>query len=151
MKKVSFIFIFFTALLACRQPSVSEKTAAFPKHQWEASNQVKIKIENTDTNSLYNIFAVIRHTTAFKYNNLLVNYTAFTKDTVTSGINIPLGNGKRWIGDMLGDIVETRIRINHQPCKLKMGDNIFVLQQIMPDKVLNNILNMGVCIEKIHQ
>jgi gliding motility-associated lipoprotein GldH len=149
IKKIYIIFLFFAIFSACRQPSVPEKMVTFSQHQWKVDNRVKIEIENSDSISFYNIFVVIRHTTAFKYNNLLLHYTAFAKDTVTSKINIPLGNGRQWNGDALDDIVETRVKINTQPQKLKKGNNIFMLQQLMPDSVLDNILNVGVRVEKI--
>lgn len=141
------------SFVACEQPPVLEKTAALPRHEWRAAYKPWITLEVPDTASLYNLFAVIRHGVAFRYNNLLVNYTFITPgDTAkTIRVNLPLGDNHRWFGDTLGEIVETRIKVNTKPVKLKSGNNIFVLQQLMPDDALQHILNIGVRIEKVEK
>ncbi|ANI88218.1 hypothetical protein A9P82_02170 [Arachidicoccus ginsenosidimutans] len=140
-------------MFACKQPFVSEKTVAFSKHAWNAAYKPWIKIEIADTASLYNIFAVIRHTQGFRYNNLLLNYSFISPgDTaITTKVNLPLGENKNWYGDTLGDIIETRVKLNTKPQKLKAGNNGFVLEQLMPENPLQNILNVGVRVEKVNE
>ncbi|MDE1192932.1 MAG: gliding motility lipoprotein GldH [Arachidicoccus sp.] len=138
--------------MACDQPEVPESTVSFSKQEWPASYKPWITIEVKDTSVLYNIFAVVRHTAAFEYNNLILNYSYISPgdSAITKKLNLPLGD-KYWYGDTLGEIIEARIKINSNPMKLKAGNNIFVLQQLMPVDKLNNILNVGIRIDKIRQ
>lgn len=155
VRKSYFIFIFFACLItSCRQPFVPEKTVAFSRQEWASANKVRVNIDIADTNSLYNIFVVIRHTTAFKYNNLLLDYALISpsRDTAAAmSLNLLLGDKQHWYGDMLGEIVETRVKVNNQPQRLKAGSNVFTLQQFMPDDVLKDILNAGICVEKVNR
>lgn len=153
MKIKIYTLLIITLLASCKQPVVSEKTISFPKHQWAASYKPWIMLSVADTSSLYDLFAVVRHGTTFQYNNLLINYTYITPgDTAkTCKINLPLGNKEHWLGDTLGEIIETRVKVNTQPVKLDSGNNIFVLQQLMPGNALQNILNIGVRIQKVEK
>ena len=151
-RKLYYLFL-LAFVAACDQPPVSEKTEAFPRHEWIASYKPWITLEVSDTASLYNLFAVIRHGAAFRYNNLLMNYIYITPgDTAkTIKVNLPLGDNKHWLGDTLREIIETRVKVNTKPVKLKVGNNIFVLQQLMPGNALQHILNVGVRIEKVNK
>lgn len=147
-------YLFLCALLAaCEQLPVAEKTVAFTRHEWAASYKPWITLEVNDSTSLYNLFAVVRHGSAFGYNSLLIDYTYITPgDTARQiKVNLPLGDNHRWFGDTLGEIVETRIKVNARPVKLKSGNNIFVLQQLMPGDALKHILNIGVRVEKVNR
>ena len=148
-RKLYYLFL-LVLIAACEQPPVTEKTVALPKHEWLASYKPWITLEVNDTASLYNLFAVIRHGVAFRYNNLLMNYTFIAPgDTAkTFKVNLPLGDNHQWFGDTLGEVIETRVKVNNKPVKLKTGNNIFVLQQLMPNDALQYILNIGVRIEK---
>ena len=148
-RKLYYLFL-LAFIAACEQPPVIEKTVTLPSHQWAASYKPWITLEVNDTASLYNLFAVVRHGSAFGYNNLLMNYTYITPgdSAKTIRVNLPLGDNKHWFGDTLGEIIETRVKVNTGPVKLKTGNNIFVLQQVMPDDALQHILNVGVRIEK---
>lgn len=151
-RKLYYLFL-LAFVTACEQPAVWEKTVAFPRHEWAPWYKPWITLEVNDTASLYNLFAVVRHGAAFRYNNLLMNYTYIVPgDTAkTIKVNLPLGDNKHWLGDTLGEIIETRVKVNSKPVKLKSGNNIFVLQQLMPGDALQHLLNIGVRIEKVNK
>ena len=148
-KKLYYLFL-IAFIAACKQLSVWEKTVAFPEQKWSAAYQPLITLETTDTVSLYDLYVVVRHSAAFQYNNLLMNYSfASPGDTAqTIKVNLPLGENGRWTGNAFGEIIEARIKVNAHPVKLKNGNNMFVLQQLMPDTALQHILNIGVRIQK---
>ncbi len=153
MNRKYFFFLLCIFFVSCEEPFVPEKTVAFPKQQWAGSYKPWITIEISDTASLYNIYAVIRHTTTFLYNSVLLNYSFISPgdSAITTKINLPLGDNQHWYGDTLGEIVEARIKINAKPQKLKTGNNSFVLQELMPGNSLQHILNAGVRVEKVKQ
>jgi gliding motility-associated lipoprotein GldH len=154
MKNNSIILVLILILLisvaSCVQSTTSEKTVSFKDHQWLSSYKPWIDIDITDTTDLYNIYAVIRHTDNFQYNNLMLNYyfIAPGDSAKMQKIILPIGENNHWFGDTLESTIETRVKINKKPIKLSYGKNSFIFQQLMPADTLKHILNMGIRIEK---
>lgn len=131
--------------------SMQEKIVPIDKMQWSHDFNPWIDMEIEDTTAGYNIFAVVRHTQQFKYNNLIIRFSMIRPgdSAKMQQVNLPLGNRKGWLGDTLGSMVETRIKINQQPVHLSQGTNSFVFSQLMPEDPLGGIANMGVRLEKV--
>jgi len=133
---------------------VYEKTETFNKHAWSSNNKLSFIFTITDTTASYNIYAVIRHTDAYHFNNIWLNATTVAPgDTAgTQQINLKLGdNTKGWLGAAMDDIIEHRILLTRFPVKLKKGNYNFMLQQIMRDDPLQNVMNAGIRVEKAVQ
>lgn len=152
MKKGYIALVLLLLLFACSKIDVFEKTAFFPKHEWPSSKQPSFTFNIEDTNVRYNIYAVIRHTDAYHFNNLWLNLTTIPPgDTAqTVRLKLVLGDNTQWLGSSMDDIIEHRIRINQNPVKLNKGTYQFILQQIMREDPLLNILNAGIRVEKIN-
>lgn len=150
LRKISWSLLIIIMLAACEKMDVFEKTASFATHQWASANKPAFTFKVTDTASRYNVFIVLRHTDAYRYNNIWLNITTIPPgDTAqTTKANLKLGDNNQWLGSSLDDVIEHRIRINQYPLKLKAGDNKFVLQQIMREDPLPEVLNAGVRVEK---
>jgi gliding motility-associated lipoprotein GldH len=147
------LFIFILSLQACDyKPSndVFEKTIFFKDHQWPASKNAISTFTITDTASSYNIYAVIRHTDDFHYNNIWLNITSVPPgDTARSKqFNIKLGDNSQWLGSAMDDIIEHR-SILFSNVRLKKGNYSFFLKQIMREDPLQNVLNAGIRVEKV--
>jgi gliding motility-associated lipoprotein GldH len=57
---------------------------------------------------------------------------------------------KGWLGSGMDDIYEHRIRITQQPQRLaRKGLYKFRLEQIMREDPLENIMNVGIRVEKV--
>jgi gliding motility-associated lipoprotein GldH len=157
MKQLHLVIVFFTVIFlvqGCGTIDVYEKTTAFSDQQWPSSVKPSFSFTIKDTSSAYNIYAVIRHTDAYHYNNIWMNITTIAPaDTAQSQqINIKLAdNSKGWLGSSIDDVIEQRIKINHYPIKLHAGNYQFVLQQIMREDPLANVLNAGIRVEKAVQ
>ncbi len=140
-------------VFSCRQIDVYEKTVAFTKHAWSATDEPKFVFTIKDTSARYNVFVVLRHTDAYHYNNLWVNVTFIppgdTAQTVRA--NLKLGDNKQWLGNSIDDIIEHRILINPAPLRFRQGNYQFMLQQTMRENPLPDILNAGVRVEKVVQ
>lgn len=150
--------LFWVAALLCitgglsscgDQTSRQERLAVIPKHAWAHPYQPWVHLTITDSTIPYNIFVVIRHDQQFRYDNLLLRYGYIAPgDSVKyQEVNLPLAKNGRWLGDTLGTIVETRVRLYASPRRLPLGDNVFVMGHLMPDEPLAGVLQAGILVE----
>jgi gliding motility-associated lipoprotein GldH len=154
LKKLLLFIIIFFLLYACSSIDVYEKTEAFSKHAWSSNNKLTFTFTITDTVTLYNIYAVIRHTDAYHWNNMWLSVTTIAPgDTAsTQQVNLKLGdNTKGWLGTAMDDIIEHRVLLTRYPVKLKKGSYNFILQEIMREDPLQNVMNAGIRVEKAVQ
>ncbi len=153
LKFLFFAACFFLMITSCKQIDVYEKTLAFTKHAWSATQKPTFVFTINDTASRYNVFVVLRHTDAYHYNNLWLNITLFPPgDTAqTIRVDLKLGDNKQWLGNSIDDIVEHRILINTLPLHLKKGNYRFIIEQIMREDPLQDVLNAGIRVEKVMQ
>jgi gliding motility-associated lipoprotein GldH len=144
--------VFSIMICACHKIDVFEKNVPLKEHRWLAADKPSIQFNITDTASLYNIFVVVRHSDAYRYNNLWLNvYTKAPGDSASKpqALDLPLAsNEKGWLGTGMDDIYEHRIRISQAPVALKAGMYQFQLEQIMRDDPLEHIFNVGIRVER---
>ena len=122
----------------------------FPSHSWKVSEKPTFQFDISDTTSLYNIFFVIRHQDAYRYNNIWVNVT-LKSPVDTSQVRrefILSNNTQGWLGSGMDDIFEHRIAFNNKPAALKKGTYTFTLQQAMREDPLDYVMNVGIRVEK---
>jgi len=135
------------------QTLTQQRWVSIPKQAWTHAYQPWVHIDVQDSTLPYSVYAVIRHNQQFKYDNLLLRYgyIAPGDSAIFHDVNLPLAAADKWLGDTLGTIVETRIRLAAQPEKFPLGDNVFVLGHLMPDEPLAGILQVGIRIEATAQ
>jgi gliding motility-associated lipoprotein GldH len=138
---------------SCQTIDIFEKTTAFATHDWKSNEKPTFNFEISDTNSLYNIYLVLRHEDAYNYNNIWVNLDLKgPKDTLTIRREFILANNRQgWLGSGMDDVFEHRIPFNNKPTHLHKGTYTFTLQQDMRDDPLTHILNAGVRVEKVKE
>jgi gliding motility-associated lipoprotein GldH len=140
-------------LSACGTIDVFEKNVSIPNHEWSNTFKPEIAFEISDTTSLYNIYVVLRHTDAYRYKNIYMNiHTQVPGDTLLKQrLDLQLAtDDKGWLGSGMDDIFEHRIRITSEPQQLsKPGLYKFRLEQIMREEPLQNVMNVGVRVEKV--
>lgn len=143
---IAFLFLFFSA---CTTLSVHEQTKNFPNHTWSSKDTVVSSFEITDTNSLYNMYFVLRHEDAYRYKNIWVNIQLTAPDTTyTIKRDFILADNEHWLGATMSDVVEHRLAFSKAPTKLKKGKYKFVIQQIMREDPLNYVLQAGIRVQK---
>jgi gliding motility-associated lipoprotein GldH len=139
-------------IVSCTTIDVFEKNVSIPGHEWSSSYKPEISFEITDTTALYNIYVVLRHEDAYRYNNIWMNiYTQVPGDTVhKQRLDLRLANDEKgWLGSGMDDIFEHRILITRTPQQLtKAGLYTFRLENIMREEPLQHVLNVGVRVEK---
>jgi gliding motility-associated lipoprotein GldH len=149
------LWLFASTLLfsSCQTIDVFEKNVTLPKHEWSNAFKPEISFEITDTISYYNIYVVLRHTDAYRYKNIWLNVNTRIPGDTTMNQRLDLllaTDDKGWLGSGMDDIYEHRIRITQQPQRLaRKGLYKFRLEQIMREDPLENIMNVGIRVEKV--
>ncbi|WP_290794455.1 gliding motility lipoprotein GldH [Flavihumibacter sp. UBA7668] len=147
-----FLIAVAVSISSCQTIDVYERNAALENHRWQAGDKPTFDFTIQDTLARYNIFVVVRHADAYRYNNLWVNIHTKAPGDSTSrvqALDLQLATSEKgWLGAGMDDIYEHRIRISQAPVSLKAGTYQFSLEQIMRDDPLEHVLNVGVRVEK---
>jgi gliding motility-associated lipoprotein GldH len=142
-------------LFSCLRTDLFEKNIALPSHKWDFAFKPTIDFSITDTLSSYNIFLVLRHTDAYHFNNLWVKIKSIAPgdtSSATQQFDLPLATDKGWTGTGMDDIFEHRILLYQNPVKFrKQGIYSVTLEQVMRENPLEEVLNIGVRLEKVKQ
>lgn len=152
---VFLFFIFFAFFLSsCQTIDLYEKDVAISNQKWQSSFRPQFKFIIKDTSVPYRIFIVLRHNEKYNYNNIWLNlYTRAPGDSVQKvQYELPLATTEKgWLGTAMDDLYEHRIALvpNNQKFYFKKpGEYIFTIEQIMREDPLQNVLNVGLRIEK---
>ncbi len=137
-------------LHACITVDVFEKNISIPGHEWKSSFIPEVSFTIADTVSAHNIYAVIRHSDAYRYNNIWLNiYTQPPGDSAhKQRIDLRLAtDSEGWLGSGMDDIYEHRILLARTVFQ-KPGLYHFRLENIMREDPLQHVFNVGIRIEK---
>jgi gliding motility-associated lipoprotein GldH len=142
------------AISACNWTTgVFEKNQLFNNQEWPSSVKPDIAFDISDTNSLYNIYIVLRHTDAYHFNNIYIRATV--KEPVdgqsrTGDYDLQLAtNGKGWIGTAMDDIYDARLIIQPKTRFRKSGTYHITLEQLMREDPLKSVLSAGLRVERV--
>jgi gliding motility-associated lipoprotein GldH len=137
-------------VVSCASIDLYEKNVTMPKHSWNSSFKPEFSFLITDTTASYQVYFVMRHTERYNFNNIWIYlYSQPPRDTVhRAKYELKLAtNEKGWLGTGMDDIYEHRIPLTDaQP--LKAGTYHFKIEQIMRENPLENVLNVGIRVEK---
>ena len=129
-----------------------EKNITIPEHNWKSSFKPEISFEIEDTSIRYNLYVVVRHLDAYRYNNIWVNVEMqFPGDTVRSqSLDLRLATDDRgWLGSGMDDVFEHRVLITKDPQYLqRKGIYRFRLEHLMREDPLEYVMNIGIRVEK---
>lgn len=153
MRYLALITVSCLFFSGCARIDVFERTIAIPKHTWYHNNKPGFTFTITDTSAPYNLFVVLRHTDAYRYNNIWLSVGSKAPGEMIKfqRIDITLGNDATgWEGHGMDDIFELRKSITNGPVPFKKAGNYtFTIGQVMRENPLKNILNVGVRVEKV--
>ncbi len=146
-----FIVILCLGLVpACGKVDLFEKHVSIPGHAWAGEFKPGFDFEITDSNANYQLFFLIRHTNKYNYNNIWINlYSHVPGDSIRKvPFEITLATDKNgWLGTGLDDIYEHRHPLTSY-VRLKPGKYHFELEQIMREDPLQQVLSVGLRLEK---
>jgi gliding motility-associated lipoprotein GldH len=155
-KKTSCFFFITVSLLmlaSCRKIDLFEKTVAIPKQAWSSTFKPEFRFNIKDTTVPYRVFITLRHNDQYNYNNIWVNLVTKSPGDTTRQVQyeLPLASKQGWLGAGMGDIYDHRIAITPQDQDLyfrRSGEYIFTLEQVMREDPLQNVLDIGIRLEK---
>ena len=149
------ILLVSSIVCSCTTVDLYEKSVAIPGHAWKNSFKPGFTFAIKDISSPYQIFLVLRHNDKYNYTNIYINLFARQPgvDTMQEAkYDLTLAtNEKGWLAGGMDDIYEHRIPLTptDQPVYFKKpGNYTFVVEQIMRENPLNNVLNVGLRLEK---
>ena len=134
---------------SCTPINIFEKNTTIPDYKWKSSFEAKGSFSVKDIDSPYNTYIVLRHTDAYKYNNIWLNVGIQPPaDTMHyQKLDLQLGtDAGGWKGSGMNDIWELKqlliMRLN------KQGTYNYSITQIMRDDPLAAIMSVGLRVEK---
>lgn len=146
-----FIFVF----ASCSRLDLYEKVVDVPGQKWSGSYQPSFAFNITDTSAPYQLFLILRHNNKYNYNNIWINLYRTTPDGKTSKVPYELRlatNDRGWLAEGMDDIYEHRILLsppaNDSFYFNRPGTYKFSVEQIMREDPLQNVLNVGLRLEK---
>lgn len=148
------LFLLFPALIlgSCMRIDFYEKNKAIPHQQWSRKFLIKDSFDIKDTSVPYDYHIVLRHTDAYKFNNIWLEFSLQAPgDTMkTFKLDLSLGNDAQgWDGTGMNDIWEVRKKLNEYPLLLKTpGCYRYTIRHIMRDDHLNDVISVGLRVEK---
>jgi gliding motility-associated lipoprotein GldH len=143
-------FVSFVSF-SCSYNNVYDVSNVIKQGKWDSKNVLTFEYTCEDTLSVCNTFINIRHSGAYKYNNLYLFVTTSAPNGMvhldTLDFSLADDRGK-WKGSGIGDMHDVRLAYKQN---IKFGQNgkyIFQIQQAMRDVVLEGITDVGFRIEK---
>lgn len=159
MKKIRFckpvcliiLLAAITLIVSCRQINVYEKNTVIPDYTWSQDFTVTGDFIISDTVTAYNIYLVLRHTDAYRYNNIWLNIGLQPpgESMQVQKVNLTLGDDANgWEGTGMNDIWEVRKLLNGEPRRFRQpGKYSFTISQIMRDNPLLHVMSAGLRVE----
>jgi gliding motility-associated lipoprotein GldH len=140
-------------LSSCQTIDLYERVVSIPKQEWQSSYKPQFKFDIKDTTVPYQLYILLRHNEKYEFNNIWVKLRAQAPgDTVKQfSLELPLANNEGWIGTAMDDLYDHRVAVTLDPAIFnfsRSGTYTFTLEQIMRKDPLENVLNVGLRIEK---
>lgn len=156
IKRSFFISIgFFCCLVfsSCQTNDLFEKTVPIPNHAWSSAFKPEFRFTIKDTTVPYRVFITLRHNDLYNYNNIWINLVSTSPGDTARQVQyeLPLATKQGWMGSGMGDVYDHRIAItptNEDLYFRKSGDYVFSLEQVMREDPLQNVLDVGIRLEK---
>jgi gliding motility-associated lipoprotein GldH len=140
----------------CRPGPEYQDHFTIPRNAWKSDFRPEFRFVITDTAAPYQIFLIVRHTDAYRFQNIWVNLdskgpgdSSYTLNRAEVTLAAPNG---RWLGRGLGELYEQRVPVNTiaNPAYFhKAGEYTLRLTHDMRQDPLPEILTVGIRLEKL--
>jgi gliding motility-associated lipoprotein GldH len=151
-KSYLFLISYLVLLFSCTRIDLYEKVTPIPKHDWKSNFRPRFEFDIKDTLANYQLFLILRHNDRYNYNNIWLNIFIRNPDNTVQKFQIEkllANNTSGWLGTGMDDIYEHRLKLTEAPIQLKKtGRYTFTIQQIMREDPLENIMDVGLRLEK---
>lgn len=136
---------------SCNKNVVFSEYKTFEDQQWAAKDKAVFDLEITDTQTLNNIYLMVRHADVYQYNNLFLFVTTKYPDgkILSDTMEVVLASSKgEWLGSGAGDIFDFKVPIKKNIRFPLAGKYQFTFEQGMRVDPLLMIMDFGFEIEK---
>tara|TARA_R110002050_G_scaffold221441_1_gene357313 strand:+ start:110440 stop:110913 length:474 start_codon:yes stop_codon:yes gene_type:complete len=144
-------FIMFGAT-SCNNDVVFEQVDEVDVAGWDYKQPIQFSFNAPDTVQDYNLIFDVRITPDYAYQNLWLFIETTEPDGYmhTDSINCPMAYPDgRWVGNGLGDLIDTQILIHRSFKFTKLGDYTLKIKHGMRHDNLPHIQNLGVILKRI--
>lgn len=154
--RTSYLVLFTSYIFSsCTTVDLYEKSVSIPGHSWKNNYKPVFNFTIKDTSSPYQLFLILRHNDKYNFNNIYINLITKqpgqdSTQTVRYDLRLATDN-EGWLASGMDDIYEHRIPLTPTGGQFyfrKPGDYNFSIEQIMRENPLDNVLNVGLRIEK---
>jgi gliding motility-associated lipoprotein GldH len=148
---IFFLLPMLVMLFSCNDDRFYEQNISIKDGQWHADDIKTFEVEINDTSALYDFFINVRNTGAYPDANLFLFINThfpdqrMARDTVELFLADPKG---KWLGEGSGDIYFSQILFRRGVQLPVSGVYRFEFEQAMRTKVLKEIIDIGLRIEK---
>lgn len=150
-------FVLISAIvmfISCNNSIVFEEYKKFKNQEWNTDSTVLFNYYATDTINQNRIKIKVRHTVDYEFQNLFLFVETYMVDTV----ELVLANKEgMWYGKGIGDVREIEFEYKQEKIFSKKANYSFKIEQAMrygsadKIKVLNNVIAVGLSIEKLNE
>jgi gliding motility-associated lipoprotein GldH len=150
--RIVIAFLLVCSICSCGKLDMYEKLHAFPQQAWSAADSATFDVTIKDSVTPHQLYLVFRHTDTYHFKNLWLQIQVKAPDTTYSlRREFTLADNEKWLGTGMNDVFEHRIAFSSSPTNLRAGDYHFVLRQVMREDPLENVVNVGLRVEKIRE
>ena len=139
------------SLLSCDKNRVFEKNIKIPGNTWKKENIVHFDVNIPDTASSHNIYINLRNRSQYTYSNIFMFITthAPSEESIRDTFEITLADVRgRWLGKGIGNALSSQVIYLRNIKFPYRGVYVFDIEQAMWDDELDNIVDVGLRIEK---
>jgi gliding motility-associated lipoprotein GldH len=154
-RKLYFVFLISYLAFSCTTIDLYEKNVSIPKHAWKSNFKPSFTFTIKDTSVPYQLFFIFRHNEKYNFENIYIDLLTQQpgQDSIQKvRFDLTLAtNEKGWLASAMDDIYEHRILLTPEGRDFyfkKAGNYTFSIEQIMREDPLQNVLNVGLRIEK---
>jgi len=140
--------------ISCDSSIVFEEYKSFENQNWNTDSAAFFNYTITDTTSTNTVKIKLRHTVEYEFQNLIL----FVETDVIDTVELMLANKEgMWLGGGIGDVREFEFEYQNAKLFSKKGNYSFKIEQAMrygmaeKIQVLNNVLAVGLSIEKLNE
>jgi gliding motility-associated lipoprotein GldH len=138
-------------LLSCDKSRVFEKNIKIPGNTWKKENIIHFSVNISDTANSHNIYINLRNRSQYTYSNIFMFITthAPSGESVRDTFEITLADARgRWLGKGIGNALNNQVLYLRNIKFPYRGIYVFDIEQAMWDDELDNIVDVGLRIEK---
>ncbi|RMG81720.1 MAG: gliding motility lipoprotein GldH [Bacteroidetes bacterium] len=151
IKNLTGVFLLILLFSSCKNDVVIQDFCSVPNHQWHLDSSCFIQKKISDIDGTVDFYINIRHANTYKYSNLIVflKTVAPSRKITVDTINCIIADDRgKWLGSGFGDIIEDKVLFKRNVSLPDSGIYLFEISHGMRDTVLQDIIDIGITIEK---